>query len=402
MDGYNARLSLFTSSSYWPRMEQYELKTYKNEIYIAPCGGVRFPDYNPLDEYPELLRSFLEIKYYLPKTFFNDTKSAWEKYNDLSIEEKNLLGKGVLRFVNKWGLLGLFKTYCLTIYNETPINFDYSNIPDEYVERREGSKIFFNKTFTNTCTHVLINNQSIFRLFMLSMEDTLVGRPNTYDEYASYFFPNMHAPYPNPIHDMNIYRDKDKQNAALTSFWCIDFMTSYSEPLRLFVYEWYRLYIKYNEWQAFKSSNSDMKPEDIIKDKSGYICTISNYIADRFVTHPIKINVEYNSKKECWQINYLTENLLEAMEIMLLQNITSTNEVVTNCENCGKSFIARSHDVRYCGERCRTYVRVNRHREKIKKEVIDLFNSGVSISEISKEKDIKETVVSKWIKERKV
>jgi len=420
MEEYRVSPGVFNTRNTWAVAGAYELLENENqELYIVPSENVLISrDYNPLKDFPELLKSFLEINNDISEKYWNNDLELYDKYDTLTYEEKIKAGKGILKFVNKYGLLGLFRTYCTNISYKPSDSIKeflstYSgNIPEKYIEKAEGDGTYLNQLFTDEVIQPTINTSVALKPLTIFAEKFI--NPNLiktngyklkYDEYAQYFFPRNKAPFPlNTVEYDKWYKDQDKTDLTSSNYMYWLFERDYSEPIRLFLYEWARIYTKIKEWTDFNDSGRELKSikgydDRHITNNSPTPYTWEHYFSCIFMTEPIRMNIEYDIKTDSWQINYIFESLLEAISIMYLQNIVAAKKFVRFCTVCKRPFLASSKKAKHCSTSCGTNKRVQEYRNRIKKEAINLYNGGMSINDISEKLNQKESIISKWIKE---
>ncbi len=194
---------LFSIAPKWIRFNRYELTEGAGGICVIPNKEAEMEYYRPFDCFPEILRAFIEMAKEL-KSNSPETKDG--QTGDQRIEISRNIdyqnGKAIIRFVNRYGLLGLF----------------------------------WKAAYSFTEAETRVKPIQYYYLFAGHESDM------SYNEYAKIFFPRSKQPYP-------------KVGASRQDFW-----KEYAEP----VVQTYALASEFlshvKDWEGFQ--NSEVLPED--------------------------------------------------------------------------------------------------------------------------------------------
>lgn len=371
---------LFDSGSYWFKQSRHELfEDAHGNFYITPeKDSAPLPGYLPLECFPDILKSFWDIGMAVPRKYFEGNETPLIRYNNLCRDEKISIGKAIVRFANKYGLLGLFRLYIDRIEHKSEIDRSKLDLKTLREKLEQGEQYPIPDDAIKNIDKVMPNPHSEFwenwcKESTFSKKENSLERLSSldYDDYAKYFFPRNLRPYPNLKLDTSAnFLEKGMTDSAYGNFNYIPFSIGYSEPVYLFLYEWERLYRKFQEWQSF--ANGDFHPDDIGKiDSCGNKYSWAYYLSRILATSPMSVGISYSMHKDKWQLNYNFRTLLDALFLMTLQDITSKHQQVKHCSICNRPFIAKSPKAKHCSTACGTNERVKRHRYKMKNQSID-------------------------------
>lgn len=157
-------------------------------------------------------------------------------------------------------------------------------------------------------------------------------------EFANTFFPKSWGGYD------NILKDIDNLHVELAyNYHC--------ESVYYAKEEIHNLYLGFQRWFYFLENNED--PIEANYELSEYLST-----------NPIEVTIDYNRG---WKLKWVYNNLIDALNIMILNNIIETKQRVMLCKNCEAVFIANKNTQKYCNEYCNNAARQRRHYYKYKK-----------------------------------
>jgi len=159
-------------------------------------------------------------------------------------------------------------------------------------------------------------------------------------DYANFFFPKSL-----PIYEIVTPRSDKLHQSLLNNY--------YAEPVSFLVDEISNLYSKFVLWYDFYRSNEKHLHQSL------------EFLSCRLMTSPLRVTVDlYNA----WQFKWEIDNLIDALNIMLIMNIVETKNRILIChnDNCKMPFIAGNKDKTYCSHHCSLATRQRRHYYKKK------------------------------------
>ncbi len=136
---------------------------------------------------------------------------------------------------------------------------------------------------------------------------------------------------------------EDKENLHVKLF-----NNYYCESIEHLHFEIWNLYSRISRWY-----------ENI--DEEGDPTTHKQKLSKYLTTYPIAVSIDHDRR---WKLKWVYKSLIDALNIMFLNNIVETNEQIKICVNCNTAFIASREFQRYCSERCSN---ANRQREYYRK-----------------------------------
>lgn len=342
----NDRISpgLFSLSPEWIKFDKYELtEDSRGNVYIVPAKNASLNYYKPFEYFSygdkkSIITDLFNINYEYTSNIRNISKDLREKYSGQELEtrlnaavqkEDYRAGKVILKFVNKYGLLGIFWTSMHTIENH--------------------EKETLVKPVTNKIHH----------------KDVI-----TYDEYASEFFPRMDSPYP------NYHRNKSE----FTKFW-----SEYGERVVHILNEIQWLCTYASKWDEFKrdgkkATDTAIKYYSLNSNGSKKIEIPWKYNLEQYRIGPLYLKVEYNSSENLWQLCWSNISLYESICIMYFTDLTSKSQSAKFCPHCGKPFFSKKADFHSttCGSESRSY----KSRAETERKIQELYKQDKSIDEI--------------------
>ncbi|MCO5384439.1 CGNR zinc finger domain-containing protein [Desulfosporosinus sp.] len=356
---------LFNSMDYWIKFSKYEIIEDNGDLYIRPEKNSRFESYNPEDKHPRILIDFISMAEAIGR--------AKDDYGQ---------AKEVVKFVNKYGLLGLHDLWVYSFVNKfkyqseherndreikkelakqkldsvSLLSEDYNKYFDEYMASYE------NNLFTRA---VILKRHNPFGNILRNAFDPESEYYDyfewEYQGYAALFFPGMTEPYP----------DFESEN---DSFW-----RNYSEPLYAYKYLIYKAFnslymwaLDLSEFEKGEYSYEDQYGHDkhwrgkyhkSLEDDAVARTTWRDFLTNTINFDNIGVGINFDDKNRT--LKYSANTLYDAMCLLFIQNAVSNKQTVKQCKNpkCENWFISKSPKSQYCSTSCGTSVRVERFRK---------------------------------------
>lgn len=353
---------LFKESLRWPKYTRYELIEVDNDLYIKPAKGAILEYYDPNDKSPEILLDLINATYR-----FNN--------NDDSPSQ----AKEVLKFVNKYGMLGLAGYYASDFFVKNrrlkeeviKVNMEkrdsLTNRVYELIENNHSkSKLRELKQEFRTLIDQLKELESEIEIYYVRLKtknpflNRLVSKyaPNSeididewkYEEYMSIFFPFINEPYP--------FEGEP------------DFWPNYCEPIYAYEHLLSKCTSDFFQWiyalEEFEMGNICL---DDYYDGIDFGPTWRDVFDQILMIKGISLRLKINDDGTK-TIEYVTETLYDKICLMFFQDRVSKKQLIKQCENekCRNWFIAKSPKAQYCTTSCASSVRVARFRERKKGE----------------------------------
>ncbi len=360
---------LFTESGNWVRFTKYEIKEVEAELYIKPAEGSQMEVYNPYEKSPSILLDLIKMADSL-KNHENDCDRA----------------KDILKFVNKYGLLGMFslwvhsfptwfkrdvEQYILNLEKQQKIIEQLNKEkPIEELEKLSAQLEEFTKKEEENKPYerfALLRQGNPFSNKLLEKytpeSDFIDCNEWEYDKYASIFFPNMKAPYPR--HDGDTFL-----------FW-----QNYHEPIYAYVHlllvayrsvyvwaldidEFDKGKFSLNDWYGHDKHFRGLYHQSLEERhpaKSTWGCMLDSTIFTEGINIKLKLDDDGNKK-----IEYSTFSLYDDICLMFIEDKVSNKQLLKRCNNekCNQWFLAKSPKAQFCSTACGTSVRVDRFRNK--------------------------------------
>ena len=322
------RPSIFSSGSAWVRFNKYDIyENSKGDLYITPERNAKMEFYKPFKCFPHILRDFLEIAMSVPEEFRYSNKFFFN-YKVISQNDKFKIGKAIMQFAEKYGLLGLFWLYVK----------EFRAILDEdrYYEE------------------VKLDQGSLFHIHWLSNRDRSANGLLDYLKYFRYFFVKPDSPIIPNCNTVN------GQLAICSSIENIDFMSNYCEPLSLFLGELQHMFSFINVWNSFLQSGQspDYSRSYALGKEISWNDVMKFYRIGQFTP---SINFD-----KVWQVEWDFVSLNDALGLMCLNDVVSANQRIRFCQSatCKRPYVAKSSAAKYCSVECGNVNRVRRCRMK--------------------------------------
>ena len=283
------------------------------EYYIVPTDDAIFQSVpkNAFEYYPDILMDFIDMA----------------KKISFEIEEDS--AKTILRFCNKYGLLNISGFYLSTYGDADFVDHDgdsWGNIPYSWG---------------------LLTEPGIESLEMdINLE---MGAVVDLNVFAENFLPKSWSGY-----NKFLPRKKDTGRIQYVSGGLGEKLlyNYYCESIYYAKKEILNLYSKFEEWFAFDLGNAN--PEDEAEKLSEYL-----------MTNPIQVSIDY---ERGWKYKWVYKSLIDALNIMFLNNIIESTSTIRLCENCNAAFIAGKKNQRYCNSYCNDAARSRRYYHKKKNQ----------------------------------
>lgn len=299
----NVYTQLYLISSKWRKYTKYTLEQQEEETFIVADETSNFLEYNPYEEFPDILFDLFTIEDFIPYELRGKLYSV-----DFNLETQvyNKVSKQILKFVNKYGLLGLNEHKANNpnqISLKTPQQLEMmkmfkKNINTNY--KRISSKISNDKSSKMKWGNN--NSADSLKMFLDALE-MLYRYKLTWDHFIN-----------NDFNPEDICKPIFSEPISNDLTW--------SNFFEQFGYSKYNLHLYNTEY---------------------------------------KISLQYN---KTWQLNYDCHSLLSSLFLMISYDILSRYESVVFCKRCKKPFIKKSSKTKYCSPSCGTYMRVKTFRQK--------------------------------------
>jgi hypothetical protein len=353
--------SLFTETGNWVRFTRYEIVEVEGELYIKPAEDSNMEVYDPYEKSSFILLDLIKTA---EKMDLNADNMERAKY--------------ILKFVNKYGLLGLYSVWsssfpdklrkidiqiikkrselydrllkAKTLSESLEIKAEIDNFPDDFVR-------FVVLRQKNPFSRRLLQKFNSDREFFDYYEWE-------YDKFASIFFPLIKLPYPK--HDdkdyLNFWRNYCEPVYAYIHLLLVDFRSVYLWTLDLEEFEKgnFTLDNYYGHDKHFRGKFNKQKWVEAPE-----LCTTwRDMLSNTIFLDGTNINLTLDddgSKK----IGYVAISLYDQICLMFIQDRVSKNQVLKRCKNekCNQWFIAKSPKAQYHSTSCGTNVRVDRFRK---------------------------------------
>lgn len=299
----------------WPRYSAYEIVKTEHSVYVAPKPGARLEFYRPFDHYPQILVDFLSMAKELaaasedpfpPDFVSRDLWSAARKSKLQKVAEE-----AVLPFVGRYGLLGLYSYFIVDWV------WECQRWDEEAGECKEWG-------------------------VSLTLSGEWWG-PNKmrYSEYARWFYPEDAIPRFNPdlFHHSVLERQRESvDNIMAATSW---------------------LYRQYSIWSEFSTAKSQPHPDEFWDEQR----EIPWSARLEQIAVPAQVGIVFRNGRP--EMDWRFTSLLEALGIMLVENITVADHPVRTCLVCGTPFIPSRSDSWGCSPAHRNTIRTWRHRGKL-------------------------------------
>lgn len=322
------RLGIYGESHAWIKAQEYELIQNSDGLdYIVPVGDV-FEEYNPFDVEKELIHAFTDILVNVPREYENFDDASY--YYNLSDKEKKKIGKSVLKFVKKFGLLGL-------------INF----LPSSS-EADEKKGMYYKLPLEHLPDLLEFVPQFSFYRGLNTKDNRLTSTEKNYLMYSfvGTFFPeSLYRKQVMKIAEI-LYKNQSGEGISRQSV----FRKAYSEPVYLILNTAHKLFAFIKSITKLKNDPNRIKDvfEDLLKLRSS----------------DVSLGLTFDQKIRLrWKFN----SLVDAMIIILCMNAITEKQNVKTCEKCRRVFMTPTAIAKYCSTSCGNAARVQRHRKKKEK-----------------------------------
>lgn len=330
---------LFSLSPKWFRHSDYELVSNREVLYIKPTKGAKMERYQPFEEFNELLGDFLSMILEI-----NSLEEKEAEIGKITKEYEHKKAEILISFTKNYGPFGLF----------------WEGVRYSFLDEGE-SKLYL------TIDKYLPDPMFECLTAPSGRHD---GKPAQidYDQYASIYFPTMSGPY--PCLEFPLLGKPAKMEINENVFY-----GNYAEPVNHILWSsmFQILRDHITQWTLFLKKG--YKIDDDYPGVIGYygftekeLKTVKRPTWGKVLTLSFKgfgISCSYEKEKAEWGLTWEFRNLLEALAIMYMLNVTGKmgGEVkICALEGCNKTVLG-SHR-KYCCEAHGNANRVRRHRAK--------------------------------------
>lgn len=308
VETYDAREAIFTIGEKWWVCEDYELIEY-NEVWYVTVKSVAVKEYSPFDVKNELLKDFIDIRLALQAEHPCKCLQTGNVFDALDKKQQKAVADRVLKFVKKYGMLGLIW-----------------HLPHSK-EQEERAKVYDN-TVLNDIPDMLsfIKEIAFLRHYIVNGDLSPNEKNYIMSGFTTTFFPTeRYVQMIQPI----VKSSENAKRPTVSEF----FKGAYSEPVSLIL-------------------NKVLEVYDYVVNESSSPSVKTGAISIELVPgKPSKIGWSFSS-------------LIDAMLIILCQNALVTGQMVKICDNCGSAFITNKPVAKYCSNACGNAYRVWRSRNK--------------------------------------
>ncbi|BDG62319.1 hypothetical protein [Caldinitratiruptor microaerophilus] len=308
------RPGLFAGEGLWPKHTRYEIVSVNGWPYVRPAAEATITWYRPLEHPRDFLRDFLAMVGEVQRTqeelaAISAAANDDEAVRRLMQRQDTAKAKAVLRFADRYGLLGIFHHY---------ISYDHY-IPREHSESGGEELVLY------------LQPGSIYPF----------GLAVPYVKYAKRFFPDGEPP---PVG---------------TNWFSDSFLHGYSESIQDIRYATNWLWHDVRLWETFRRGG--FTPEDEAPSGVPWKWELRGITAG-----PIQVGLVFNGKL---QLNWEFKSLIQAAQVMLLINMTTEEQQVRLCElpTCGAPYIAVHPAQKTCSPRHAAVLRQRRKRAEDRK-----------------------------------
>jgi hypothetical protein len=355
---------LFTETGDWVKFRKYEVIEIEGELYIKPVENSLMEVYDPYEKSPLILLDLI--------------KTAENMQNHDNDRDK---AKDILRFVNKYGLLGMYGLWANSFYSKfkriEPKTFEENSKKQTVILEKMNNAKSQNE-LTELWSEYNQLDEDLSTDFVKLRPTNPFGKKLTqkfipdsqfldndeweYNKYASIFFPHLKPPYPK--------RDKDYSN-----FW-----RNYCEPvysyIHLLLVSFKSVYMWAVDLEEFEKGNYSLEDhyghnrhfrglfhqKQTLKELTP---TWGDILSNTVLVDNIDIRLSIDDEG-AKKIEYYTFSLYDDICLIFIQDRASKNQVLKQCKNekCNQWFIAKSPKAQYCCTSCGTSVRVLRFRKK--------------------------------------
>ena len=117
-------------------------------------------------------------------------------------------------------------------------------------------------------------------------------------------------------------------------------------------------------WNCLNSRVPDLSKENTVFAIEA-ACNLWQKLSEYLMTNPIQVSIDY---ERGWKYKWVYKSLIDALNIMFLNNIIESTSTIRLCENCNAAFIAGKKNQRYCNSYCNDAARSRRYYHKKKNQ----------------------------------